>query len=110
MKRAGLCAAVAGVSLAMVASLLPGGEAAAGPAVSAPPTSVTVFGDSFSDVGTYAPATGDPANPGRFTVNPGNVWVQDVAAAYGLTVARIGRSPWTPRPPASHRPGRERPG
>ncbi|MGB3698487.1 MAG: SGNH/GDSL hydrolase family protein [Gordonia sp. (in: high G+C Gram-positive bacteria)] len=86
MKRAGLCAAVAGVSVAMVASLLPGGEAAAGPAISAPPTSVTVFGDSFSDVGTYAPATGDPADPGRFTVNPGNVWVQDVAAAYGLTV------------------------
>jgi len=48
--------------------------------------SVTVFGDSLSDVGTYAPATGDPANPGRFTVNPGNVWTQNVAAHYGLTV------------------------
>ncbi|WP_179402236.1 SGNH/GDSL hydrolase family protein [Burkholderia guangdongensis] len=48
--------------------------------------SVTVFGDSLSDVGTYHAATGDPANPGKFTVNPGNVWVENVAAFYGLTV------------------------
>lgn len=48
--------------------------------------SVVVFGDSYSDVGTYAVATGDPANPGRFTVNPGTVWVQNVAAHYGLEV------------------------
>lgn len=48
--------------------------------------SVTVFGDSLSDVGTYHAATGDPANPGKFTVNPGKVWVENVAAQYGLTV------------------------
>lgn len=48
--------------------------------------SVTVFGDSLSDVGTYAAATGDPANPGKFTVNPGKVWSENVAAHFGLTV------------------------
>ncbi|MFT3812066.1 MAG: SGNH/GDSL hydrolase family protein [Acidovorax sp.] len=48
--------------------------------------SVTVFGDSLSDVGTYAAATGDPANPGKFTVNPGKVWVENVAANFGLAV------------------------
>lgn len=51
-----------------------------------PVKSVTVFGDSLSDVGSYRAATGDPANPGKFTVNPGNVWVENVAAHYGLTV------------------------
>lgn len=51
-----------------------------------PVKSITVFGDSLSDVGTYHAATGDAANPGKFTVNPGNVWVENVAAHYGLTV------------------------
>ncbi|MFT3803766.1 MAG: SGNH/GDSL hydrolase family protein [Burkholderiaceae bacterium] len=46
--------------------------------------SMVVFGDSLSDVGTYAAATGDPRNPGKFTVNPGSVWVENIAAAYGL--------------------------
>ncbi|MDM0111697.1 SGNH/GDSL hydrolase family protein [Variovorax sp. J22R133] len=49
--------------------------------------SVTVFGDSLSDVGTYKAATGDPANPGKFTVNPGKVWVENIADFYGLTVS-----------------------
>ena len=48
--------------------------------------SVTVFGDSLSDVGTYGVATGNAANPGRFTVNPGQVWTQNVAAHYRLEV------------------------
>ncbi|HPO17944.1 MAG TPA: SGNH/GDSL hydrolase family protein [Rubrivivax sp.] len=49
--------------------------------------SVTVFGDSMQDVGTYKPATGDPNNPGKFTVNPGKVWVENIAAAYGLSLS-----------------------
>ena len=49
--------------------------------------SVTVFGDSLSDVGTYKVATGDPANPGKFTVNPGKVWVENIADFYGLTLS-----------------------
>lgn len=51
-----------------------------------PIQSVTVFGDSLNDVGTYRAATGDPANPGKFTVNPGGVWVEGIAAAYGLSL------------------------
>lgn len=49
--------------------------------------SITVFGDSMQDVGSYKPATGDAANPGKFTVNPGNVWVENIAAAYGLSLS-----------------------
>lgn len=49
--------------------------------------SVTVFGDSMQDVGTYKPATGDPNNPGKFTVNPGKVWVENIAAAYGASLS-----------------------
>lgn len=48
--------------------------------------SITVFGDSMNDVGTYAAATGSPTNPGKFTVNPGNIWVENVAAAFGLAL------------------------
>ena len=46
--------------------------------------SITVFGDSLNDVGTYAVVTGSPDNPGKFTVNPGRVWVENIAAYYGL--------------------------
>lgn len=48
--------------------------------------SITVFGDSLSDVGTYHPATNDPDNWGKFTVNPGNVWTENIAAHYGLEI------------------------
>ena len=48
--------------------------------------SITVFGDSLNDVGTYAAATGSPDNPGKFTVNPGKVWVENIADAYGLVL------------------------
>lgn len=64
---------------------LTGGAGFGGEAV--PIQSVTVFGDSLSDVGTYGPATGDTANPGRFTVNPEPIWVQGVAGYYGLAVS-----------------------
>lgn len=47
---------------------------------------VVVFGDSLSDVGTYQAATRSRTNPGKFTVNPSNIWVEDVAAHYGQTV------------------------
>lgn len=48
---------------------------------------ITVFGDSSSDVGSYADATGDPRNPGKFTVNPGKLWVENIAAHYALTLS-----------------------
>lgn len=49
--------------------------------------SIVVFGDSLSDVGTYQVATRDRANPGKFTVNPQPIWVDNVAARYGLTLS-----------------------
>jgi phospholipase/lecithinase/hemolysin len=46
---------------------------------------VVSFGDSLSDVGTYAPVAG-AVGGGRFTTNPGQVWTQDVAQYYGGTL------------------------
>ncbi|SAL83936.1 acylhydrolase [Caballeronia arvi] len=46
---------------------------------------VVSFGDSLSDVGTYAPIAG-VVGGGRFTTNPGQVWTQDVAQYYGDTL------------------------
>ena len=43
---------------------------------------VVSFGDSLSDVGTYAPIA-SAVGGGRFTTNPGQVWTQDVAQYYG---------------------------
>ena len=47
---------------------------------------IVSFGDSLSDVGTYAPIA-SAVGGGRFTTNPGQVWVQDVAQYYGDTVS-----------------------
>ena len=57
-------------------------------------TAVVSFGDSLSDVGTYAPATsatGNGAPPfigGKFTTNGpgGTVWVENLATSLGLAV------------------------
>lgn len=46
---------------------------------------VVSFGDSLSDVGTYAPIA-SVVGGGRFTTNPGQVWSQDVAQYYGDTL------------------------
>ncbi|PRX27823.1 phospholipase/lecithinase/hemolysin [Paraburkholderia sp. BL18I3N2] len=46
---------------------------------------IVSFGDSLSDVGTYAPLA-SPVGGGRFTTNPGQVWTQDVAQYYGDTL------------------------
>jgi phospholipase/lecithinase/hemolysin len=43
------------------------------------------FGDSLSDVGTYAPLA-TAVGGGRFTTNPGQVWTQLVAQYYGDTL------------------------
>jgi phospholipase/lecithinase/hemolysin len=47
---------------------------------------VVSFGDSLSDVGTYAPIA-SAVGGGRFTTNPGQVWTQDVAQYYGGTLS-----------------------
>jgi len=54
---------------------------------------VVSFGDSLSDVGTYASTT--PVSGftrGRYTTNPGEVWTQKIAEYYGgtLTPAALG--------------------
>src|ERR1700692_1185008 len=50
------------------------------------------FGDSLSDVGTYAPVAPADFGGGRFTTNPGQIWTQNVAQYYGdtLTAAQTG--------------------
>jgi phospholipase/lecithinase/hemolysin len=47
---------------------------------------IVSFGDSLSDVGTYAPIA-SVVGGGRFTTNPGQVWTQDVAQYYGDTLS-----------------------
>ncbi|WP_144145578.1 SGNH/GDSL hydrolase family protein [Paraburkholderia sp. BCC1884] len=47
---------------------------------------IVSFGDSLSDVGTYAPVAG-AVGGGRFTTNPGQVWTQNVAQYYGDTLS-----------------------
>jgi phospholipase/lecithinase/hemolysin len=47
---------------------------------------IVSFGDSLSDVGTYAPIA-SAVGGGRFTTNPGQVWTQDVARYYGDTLS-----------------------
>ena len=66
-----------------------GGGGNSGSSTSGPPGGVSLqvvsFGDSLSDVGTYAPIA-SAVGGGRFTTNPGQVWTQDVAQYYGNTL------------------------
>jgi len=61
----------------------------AGSGTASPPGGIQLqvvsFGDSLSDVGTYAPIA-SVVGGGRFTTNPGQVWSQDVAQYYGDTL------------------------
>ncbi|QGZ66071.1 SGNH/GDSL hydrolase family protein [Paraburkholderia acidisoli] len=63
-----------------------GGSSSGGSTSSTAPGGVTLqvvsFGDSLSDVGTYAPIA-SAVGGGKFTTNPGQVWTQDVAQYYG---------------------------
>ncbi|TKC89763.1 acylhydrolase [Trinickia terrae] len=47
---------------------------------------VVSFGDSLSDVGTYSEVILPDFGGGKFTTNPGQIWVQDVANYYGGTI------------------------
>jgi outer membrane lipase/esterase len=71
MKKKGLLAATLAAGLGLVQ-----GEA------SAQFNSFFFFGDSLTDAGFYG---------SRFTVNPGQVWAQDLGARFGVTV-KIGRA------------------
>ena len=67
-----------------------GGSSGNDSAPATPPGGVSLqvvsFGDSLSDVGTYAPLA-SAVGGGRFTTNPGQVWTQDVAQYYGDTLS-----------------------
>jgi phospholipase/lecithinase/hemolysin len=82
------------VIFAMATSLLAscgggGGGGSSNSSSTPPPGGVSLqvvsFGDSLSDVGTYAPIA-SAVGGGRFTTNPGQVWSQDVAQYYGDTL------------------------
>jgi phospholipase/lecithinase/hemolysin len=66
-----------------------GGASSGGSTATTPPGGIQLqvvsFGDSLSDVGTYAPIA-SAVGGGRFTTNPGQVWTQDVAQYYGDTL------------------------
>jgi phospholipase/lecithinase/hemolysin len=76
------------------------GEPAGAPTTKGSFTAVVSFGDSLSDVGTYAPATsltGNGAAPyfgGKFTANSATatIWVENLATTMGLvtTPAEVG--------------------
>lgn len=77
-------------------------------------TSLVSFGDSLSDVGTYAPATslaGNGTAPyfgGKFTINgaTSTVWVENLATSLGLVVtpAEVGFGASTVKCPAAANP------
>jgi phospholipase/lecithinase/hemolysin len=79
-------AAISAVLLALLTAC-GGGGGGSGSSSSATPAGgvhlqIVSFGDSLSDVGTYAPLA-SAVGGGRFTTNPGQVWSQDVAQYYG---------------------------
>ena len=86
--------AIASAAFAMLAAC--GGGSSSSPSSSTPAGGVKLqvvsFGDSLSDVGTYAPVITADFGGGRFTTNPGQVWTQLVAQYYGgtLTAAYLG--------------------
>ena len=101
------CVAQAALALSASALLAGCGGGGSSGAAAPPPGGVALqvvsFGDSLSDVGTYAVGSVNVKGPltfggGRFTTNPGQVWTQDVANYYGgsLTAASVGGFGFTP--------------
>ena len=82
--------AAASAAFALLAACGGGGDDNNNSATSTPAGGVKLqvvsFGDSLSDVGTYAPVIQSSFGGGRFTTNPGEVWTQKVAAYYGDTL------------------------
>jgi phospholipase/lecithinase/hemolysin len=84
------CAALLAVPIALLAACGGGGGGGGSSSVASGPPGgvhfqVVSFGDSLSDVGTFAPIA-SAVGGGRFTTNPGQVWTQDVAQYYGDTL------------------------
>lgn len=94
------------------------GQPAGAPTTKGSFSTVVTFGDSLSDVGTYAPATslaGNGTAPyfgGKFTTNTnptsaaGTVWVENLATALGLltTPAEVGFAGQSVKCPAAANP------
>ncbi|WP_019447779.1 SGNH/GDSL hydrolase family protein [Cupriavidus sp. BIS7] len=87
-----VCAAVSAVLIALLSACGGGGGGGEGSGGGTPAPAggihlqVVSFGDSLSDVGTFAPIA-SAVGGGRFTTNPGQVWTQDVAQYYGDTLS-----------------------
>lgn len=85
-----VCAVVSAVLILLLAACGGGGGESNGGGTSPPAggihLQVVSFGDSLSDVGTFAPIA-RVVGGGRFTTNPGQVWTQDVAQYYGDTLS-----------------------
>ncbi|MFP3567118.1 SGNH/GDSL hydrolase family protein [Paraburkholderia sp. SIMBA_030] len=86
-----VCVAILAVVIALLTSCGGHGDGSNSGSGAANPTGgihlqVVSFGDSLSDVGTYAPIA-SALGGGRFTTNPGQVWTQDVAQYYGDTLS-----------------------
>ena len=90
------------------------GEPAGAPTTAGTFSAIVSFGDSLSDVGTYAPATSITGNGqpsylgGKFTTNgaAGTVWVENVAATLGIitTPAEVGFAGQSVHCPAAANP------
>jgi phospholipase/lecithinase/hemolysin len=57
------------------------------------PPRLVSFGDSLSDLGTYAAAT-DGRTAAKWTTNPGPVWIEVVAAGMGTTIKANRHAGW----------------
>jgi phospholipase/lecithinase/hemolysin len=79
--------AIASAAFALLAACGGGGSSdPSDPPAGGVSLQVVSFGDSLSDVGTYSPNITIGYGGGKFTTNPGNIWVQDVAQYYGGTI------------------------
>jgi phospholipase/lecithinase/hemolysin len=82
--------ALACAAFALLAACGGGGSSSTTTSSSTPPGGVSLqvvsFGDSLSDVGTYSPVILPSFGGGKFTTNPGQIWVQDIANYYGGTI------------------------
>jgi len=83
-------AAIFAVAISLLSACGGNGDSSSNGSAAAPAGGINLqivsFGDSLSDVGTYAPIA-SAVGGGRFTTNPGQVWTQDVAQYYGDTLS-----------------------
>jgi phospholipase/lecithinase/hemolysin len=49
---------------------------------------VVSFGDSLSDLGTHRWGAVEAVGGGRYTTNPGPIWVEEVATSFGVAIDR----------------------